>query len=175
MPIVEEVKSVLEKIDRDEVTRTVEAIKKENRIFVDGEGRSGFVGKCFAMRMMHLGFEVYVLGESTTPGFKDDKDVFVAISGSGTTGSVLLNAKKAEKVEATIITITNQQESPLGQISDQLIVLQATVRGELEQRKSIQLLGSLFDQSVHLLLDDICLIISERDQISNSEATKQHV
>jgi len=32
-----------------------------------GVGRSGLIGRAFAMRLMHLGFEVYVLGETITP------------------------------------------------------------------------------------------------------------
>ncbi|MBM6615174.1 6-phospho-3-hexuloisomerase [Desemzia sp. RIT804] len=174
LPIVDEVRGVLEKVDRQEVESAAKLIQKETRIFVDGEGRSGFVGKCFAMRLMHLGFEVYVMGESTTPSFNAG-DIFVCVSGSGNTGSVLLNAKKAKKLEGKVITITNNRHSSLGEISDQVIKLDATVRGDTENRTSIQLLGSLFDQSVHLLLDNICLILSKRDHITNEAATQNHV
>lgn len=174
MPIVEEVKEVLAQIDPKEVEAVANLIQKDSRVFVDGEGRSGFVGKCFAMRLMHLGFEVYVMGESTTPSFQKD-DVLLCVSGSGNTGSVLLNAKKAKKTDGKVITVTNNRDSSLGNLSDQVIELHATVRGDTENRQSIQLLGSLFDQSVHLLLDGICLMVSKRDAISNEEATQKHV
>ena len=36
-------------------------------IFLAGSGRSGFVAKFFAMRLMHLGFHVYVFGETLVP------------------------------------------------------------------------------------------------------------
>lgn len=174
MDIAEEVKGVLSRINNEEVERVVKLIKRDSRIFIDGAGRSGFIGKCFAMRLMHLDYEVYVLGESTTPSFKPD-DIFICVSGSGNTGSVLLNAEKAARKSCKVITITNNRESSLGKMSDQVIELNATVRGDKENRKSIQLLGSLFDQSVHLLLDSICLTLSQRDEITNEDATRKHV
>ena len=32
-----------------------------------GAGRSGLVAKAFAMRLMHLGLEAFVVGETITP------------------------------------------------------------------------------------------------------------
>lgn len=174
MPIVDEVKDVLKSINLEELENTINMIQKDVRIFVDGEGRSGFAGKGFAMRLMHLGYEVYVMGETNTPSFQE-KDVFVCISGSGNTGSVRLNAEKAKNTGVKVVTITNNRDSSLGEISDQVIQLNATVRGDTQNRKSIQLLGSLFDQSAHLLLDSVCLSLSKRDDISNEEATGKHV
>ena len=40
--------------------------------------------------------------------------------------------------------------------------------------ESIQLLSSLFDQSVHIVLDILCLKLSIRDEVSNGAAKKQH-
>lgn len=174
MAIVDEVRDVLKGVNLEELENFINMIHKDSRIFVDGEGRSGFAGKGFAMRLMHLGYEVYVMGETNTPSFQES-DVFVSISGSGNTGSVRLNAEKAKKTGAKVVTITNNRKSSLGELSDQVIKLNATVRGDTENRKSIQLLGSLFDQSAHLLLDSVCLSLSKRDDISNEEATGQHV
>jgi len=172
--IVNEVQEVLDKVDRNELNKLTEIITNDRRIFVDGAGRSGFIGKCFAMRLMHLGYEVYVLGETTTPSF-ESTDVYISISGSGNTSSVLVNAKKAEKSNCVLATITNNKESSLGEMSEYVLELDATVRGDKEERFSIQLLGSLFDQSVHLILDNICLAISKKEQISNEKASEKHV
>lgn len=62
----------------------IEEIRNSDRIFVVGTGRSELVGKAFAMRLMHLGFNVHVVGEVTTPAIRD-KDCLIAISGSGET------------------------------------------------------------------------------------------
>lgn len=174
IPIVDEVKNVLSNINTKEIESLIENIYKDRRIFIDGEGRSGFVGKCFAMRLMHLGFEVYVMGETNTPSF-EGADLLVCISGSGNTESVIINAKKASEKKVHIVTITNNKDSILSKLSEDIILLEAAVRGDIENRKSIQLLGSLFDQTVHLLLDSVCLTISKRDHISNQQANKRHI
>lgn len=40
------------------------ALEDAKNIFVMGAGRSGFVAKAFAMRLMHLGYNVYVVGKT---------------------------------------------------------------------------------------------------------------
>ena len=37
------------------------------RVYVAGAGRSGLIARAFAMRLMHLGMEAYVVGETITP------------------------------------------------------------------------------------------------------------
>ncbi|MEN2349230.1 6-phospho-3-hexuloisomerase [Lacticaseibacillus paracasei] len=171
--IDQEVSSTLDQIDRASLADAIAMIMNGKRVFVDGEGRSGFIGKCFAMRMMYLGFTSYVIGETNTPHFKKD-DVLVSISGSGKTGSLLLHTKKAKKFGVKVIAVTTDSEAPLAKQADKIIKVHATTRGALGHRESVQLLGSLFDQSVHLLLDDICLVISHEKKISNAEATANH-
>ena len=66
--IAEHVKRVAERLNEEQVERFVEEILKANKVFVYGAGRSGLVGKAFAMRLMHLNLNVYVVGEIITPG-----------------------------------------------------------------------------------------------------------
>lgn len=174
MTIASEVTSVLKKVDSIQLDNIVLKIKKNKRIFVDGEGRSGFIGKCFAMRLMHLGFEVYVMGETNTPSF-EEQDIYVSISGSGATPCVLINARKASEKGVYLITLVGKTISPLSELSNSALVVPAKTRQDTEDDESIQLLGSLFDQSVHLILDSICLSLSHKEKISNSEAIKRHV
>ena len=59
----------------------------------------------FAMRLMHLGFVVYVIGDVTTPAIKE-KDCLIAISGSGETRTVTIAAETASDSGASVIGIT---------------------------------------------------------------------
>ena len=68
--ILEEIKDVIEKVDEEQVKKIMNVFNKETRIFVDGEGRSGFQAKGFAMRLMHIGYNPYVMGETITPALK---------------------------------------------------------------------------------------------------------
>ncbi len=81
--------------------RSPTALNAAQRVFVAGEGRSGFMAKAFAMRLMHLGLPVHVVGETTTPSVADG-DVVVGVSGSGTTAGTVRVAEQAVKVGAAV-------------------------------------------------------------------------
>ena len=86
--IMNEICEVMDKFDEDTLDQTMTLLSKDKKIFVDGEGRSGFVGRCFAMRLMHIGYQPYVMGETITPALREN-EVYLAISGSGTTKNTL--------------------------------------------------------------------------------------
>lgn len=89
-------------------------------IFVVGAGRSGLIARAFAMRLMHLGFHVYVIGETITPA-AGKGDILVAISGSGRTMIVVTVAQVAKQVGAKVIAITSHPDSPLGKLADHIV------------------------------------------------------
>lgn len=172
--ILGEIKSVLSIVNRKQIEEVVNFINKNNTIFVDGEGRSGLMGKGFAMRLMHLGYKVYVVGETITPAVKNG-DIYFSVSGSGESRNVVLNTKNAKEKGCYIISVVSKPKSTLYSLSDKSIVVPGTTKGDREeQRKSVQLLSSLFDQCVHIVLDALCLMLSRKENISNEEATGRH-
>lgn len=172
--ILDEITGVISKVDEETFKKAASVITKEKRIFVHGEGRSGLMAKGFAMRLMHIGYEVYVVGETITPALKKE-DLFITVSGSGKSVNILSDTKKAKKVGCEVIAFTSNTESDLAKEADIVVIVPGTVKGDTgESRKSIQLLSSLFDQSIHIVLDGLCLYLSKRDNMSNEEATKIH-
>ena len=77
-----------------------------------GEGRSGFSAKGFAMRLMHLGYTVYVVGETITPAIKEG-DILIGVSGSGKSISVVDAARKAKEKNASVIAVTSKESRRL--------------------------------------------------------------
>ena len=63
------------------------------------------MGKSFAMRMMHMGIDAYVIGETVTPNFEKD-DILIIGSGSGETKSLVSMAEKAKSIGGTIAAVT---------------------------------------------------------------------
>ena len=172
--IVNEIEGVLDKVEEEQLEAFMKELKKDRRVFVDGEGRSGFSAKGFAMRLMHLGYTVFFVGETITPAVGEG-DVFVAVSGSGKSANVLHDSKSAKEKGCTLVAVTSKADSPLAALADQVLVVPGTVKADSgEQRSSIQLLSSLFDQSLHIVLDALCLMLSRRDHTANEEATKAH-
>ena len=115
--MADQIKNIAQRLDRNSIKKTIEYIMGADSIFITGAGRSGLVGKAFAMRLMHLGFTSYVVGESTTPAVHKN-DVVIAISGSGETRSISDLGRIAKDIGATLITVTSNKDSTLGHISD---------------------------------------------------------
>jgi 6-phospho-3-hexuloisomerase len=169
---VEEISHVLINVNEEEAVQFSNELVKAKRIFVCGEGRSGLMGKAFAMRLMHADYTVFVVGETITPSIQEG-DLFVAISGSGETSSIYQLVEKAKKVRANVQLVTVNKDSSIGNIADGILVVPAATKYRLpSEAPTIQPLGNQFDQSVHLLLDAI--IISTLKEASNEELRNRH-
>ncbi|MFE7331751.1 SIS domain-containing protein [Streptomyces sp. NPDC057565] len=111
--ILAEIKGVLPALDDISLDSLAKVLLDAERIFVTGEGRSGFMAKAFAMRLMHLGLPVHVVGETTTPAVGACATV-VAVSGSGTTAGTVRVAEQAAGAGARVHAVTTAPGSPLG-------------------------------------------------------------
>jgi 6-phospho-3-hexuloisomerase len=109
------------------VSEIIIAHEQGHRIFLLGEGRSGLVARSFAMRLMHLGFDVYVFGEVVTPAVREN-DLVIAVSGTGETGPVNETARIAKQHGARIAAVTSNAGSALGKRAEQIV----TIRGRTE-------------------------------------------
>lgn len=172
--IMAEIEDVIGKVKEEELQEFIAGIDKKKRIFVAGEGRSGLSAKGFAMRLMHLGYTVFVVGETITPAVREG-DVFISVSGSGTSANVINDTQKAVDKGCTVLVVTSKPQSPLAKLAETVLVIPGTVKAdEGEKRESVQLLSSLFDQSLHITLDAVCLMVSRRDHTANETATNAH-
>ncbi|WP_422386492.1 6-phospho-3-hexuloisomerase [Cryobacterium ruanii] len=122
------------------------------RVFVLGAGRSGLALKMTAMRLMHLGLDVHVIGEVTSPAIAAG-DLLLVASGSGTTGAIVRAAETARGVGASILALTTAPESPLGLLATVTVVIPAATKQDHAGQVSAQYSGGLFEQSVLLVGD----------------------
>ncbi|UXU54727.1 6-phospho-3-hexuloisomerase [Staphylococcus agnetis] len=167
--ILNEIEQTLNSVNPESAQQFEQQVIDAPTVFVSGKGRSGFVANGFAMRLNQLGKKAYVVGESTTPSIQKG-DVFVIISGSGSTTHLKLLAEKAKEVEADVLLITTKPDSAIGQLANLAIELPAGTKHDAEG--SDQPLGSLFEQSAQLFLDSLVLNLQTRLNIS--EETMQH-
>jgi 6-phospho-3-hexuloisomerase len=172
--VLDEITGVATKTDRDQIGVLVDRLAGAPRVFVAGEGRSGLMGKAFAMRLMHLGLTVYAMGETITPSVKEG-DLVVAISGSGTTPGSVRTAEAARKAGAGVHAVTTDPASPLGEVADAALVLPAATKyRRADEAPTIQPLSSLFDQMTHIALDVVCLELARRRDVDNEGARANH-
>jgi 6-phospho-3-hexuloisomerase len=161
--IIGHVKDTANSLEETELRKMISYILKAERIFVMGAGRSGLVARAFAMRLMHLGFTVYVVGETTTPAVRE-KDVVIAISGSGETISIVNLGKIAKELGSKLVVITSSKKSSLAKLSDVTVTVkgrgQTTIEDYLERHmrgeyRSIAPLGTLFEITSLIVLDAV--------------------
>lgn len=181
------VEKVSNEIDKESVTRFLKiltsALANKRKILVVGAGRSGLVGKAFAMRLMHLGFNVYVVGETITPSISEG-DVLVAVSGSGSTQIVLSVASAAKRAKAQVVAVTSFAESPLGKISDHVVVIPGRTKVAMEtdyfarqvlgMYEPLAPLGTLFEDSVMIFFDGVIYALMNILGVGEEDMKKRH-
>ncbi len=109
-------------LDHAQIAAFFSAMLDGKRIYVTGAGRSGLVAKAFGLRLMHLGYESYVVGETITPAFHEG-DTLVVISGSGETQSMISISGTAKDLKGNVCLITAMPDSRIGKMADLIVNL----------------------------------------------------
>ena len=183
------IKNSIRLIDDNEVDKMVnvliEAYKNRGRrkILVMGAGRSGLVGRAFAMRLMHLGYNAYVLGDTIVPRIGEG-DIVVAISGSGRTKLIITAAEAAKAVGATLIALTTYPESPLGKLADIVVRIPGRTKIAKEEdyfarqilgiHEPLAPLGTLFEDTCMVFLDALIVELMHRLGKKEEEIRLRH-
>ena len=169
--IQRKVKDILDKISQDDIDEVKKLFFSSNRIFVYGAGRSGLVAKAFAIRLVHLGFQTFVIGETiTTPVRRGD--LVIIVSGSGETIPAVMTAEIAHNIGAKVVSITGKKKSGIAKYAD--ITLFLSVACKDVERKRYAPLGTLFEASVWILLDGIIADLLESKNETEKTMRNRH-
>lgn len=173
--IIEELQRTLSGINQEKTDELIDQILDAGSIFVAGAGRSGLAMKGFAMRLMHMGLSSYVIGETVTPSFTQN-DLLIIGSGSGTTSSLEVAAKKASNIGGKLTLITINPQSEIARAADTVVTIPAPSPkiAHTTDFTSIQPMGSLFEQSLWLLLDALILLLMERKDLRSEDMFERH-
>jgi 6-phospho-3-hexuloisomerase len=109
-------------LDKTETSAFFNRMLAARRIYVAGAGRSGLIARAFAMRMLHLGFDVYVVGETITPALEPG-DTLVVFSGSGETHSMVTFSRTVKELGGSVCLITASPDSTMSGIADCVVNL----------------------------------------------------
>lgn len=157
--------------------------ERSRRILITGVGRSGLIGRAFAMRLMHLGFNVYVMGETITPAIGKG-DLVIVISGSGTTKLAVTAAQIGKEVGARVVAITSFPDSELGRLANYVV----QVRGRTKIAKETDYftrqitgvfeplapLGTIFEIACTVFLDSLIPELMQRLGKNEKELKRRH-
>lgn len=185
--ILKGISDAMEKVNpediEDLVNELIRAHDEGRRVLVVGAGRSSLVGRAFAMRLMHLGLNVYVLGETINPSVADG-DIALVISGSGSTALPVTVAEMAKKLGVRVLAVTSNPGSPLGKLADLTVVVPGrsmAAREEeyhsrqlLGEHESLTPMGTLFENSAMVFLDSLIAELMDRLGVSEDEMKRRH-
>jgi 6-phospho-3-hexuloisomerase len=181
--IVDNVLSVTEELDPKNIEDMTELLQTSKNVFVMGLGRSGLVARAFAMRLMHLGMSVYVVGETTTPALSS-KDCLLAISGSGETFSIISAANIAHKRGTKIIAVTSYVDSTLGEMADLVVHIKGRTKIDSEKNyitrqmngkhQSLSPMGTLFEVTSLIFLDSLIAQLMLEMEITEEDMKARH-
>jgi 6-phospho-3-hexuloisomerase len=149
--IAERVTEALDRIDPAAVTAAVNILARAPATFVYGAGRSGIIGRAFAMRLVQLGLTAYVIGESVTPIVRRGDAVFI-LSGRGESSSSIQTANIVRREGAELVVFTARASSKLAHIATALLTLDFP---EDPERPKFAPLGTLFESASLRLTDAI--------------------
>jgi 6-phospho-3-hexuloisomerase len=185
--IIDNIESSIKELNMKEVEKLIELLleAKDKKIFVVGMGRSGFVARAFALRLMNLEFNVYFLGETITPA-AEKGDLVIAISGTGTTKMVLTASAAAKEIGAKVVAITSFAESPLGQIADHVVTVKGRTKAGwpreedylarqiIGEREPLTPLGSVFENNCMVFLDSLIVELMHRLGRTEEDLKRRH-
>ncbi|WP_404457680.1 6-phospho-3-hexuloisomerase [Oceanobacillus kapialis] len=172
--VIRELENTTQAISEEVSEQLVDAILAANKVFVAGAGRSGLMGKSFVMRMMHMGIDAYVVGETVTPNLQEG-DLLIVGTGSGETKTLVPIVKKAKNLGGEVAAVTLSPESAIGKLSDLTVVLPGTPKDkEAGQYETIQPMGSLFEQTSLLFYDAVILRFMEKKELDSKQMYGKH-
>ena len=174
--VIDEISATLAGVSHQHAAALVDEMEQAEHIIVAGAGRSGLMARAFCMRLMHLDLRAFVAGETVTPPLSR-RDLLLVASGSGATESLVVMAEEGKnRIGARLALVTIDETSPIARMADAVLVIPAPspkVQRQLEH-SSVQPLGSLFEQSLLLVLDALILLLMERKGISPSAMFGRH-
>lgn len=169
----QELVGAAEGLQDDQLAAFVTELQQAARVFVTGGGRSGLALRMHAMRLMHLGLTVYVVGETTTPAIGDG-DLLLVASGSGTTTGAVSAAGTAADVGARVAALTTDGTSKLANLADCVVVIPAAQKTDHRGTASRQYSGSLFEQALLLVLDAVFHTLWQADGTPAEDLWPRH-
>ncbi|HYC79107.1 MAG TPA: 6-phospho-3-hexuloisomerase [Planctomycetota bacterium] len=166
-------------VDPAETRALVRALADARAVFVAGAGRSGLLGRAFAMRLAHLGLRVHAAGDATTPAIGAG-DLLLACSGSGKTEAVLSMAVRARQAGARVALVTGAIIAPLTQVAHQRVLLPPIIPAAAQRAEPpdpdafFQPMRTLFEQALLLFLDRVTLDLMDALGVSPQDMERRH-
>lgn len=167
--VLRDLDRVLKAVPERQTASFCASLLGSRRVFVYGLGRSGLVARAFGMRLVQMGREATIVGDTTTPAIRAG-DLLVVCSRTGRSPILHHALKLGHRVGARAVTVVGSRGTPLARDADLVVRLpMEAARGERTQP-----MGSLFEQALLLYLDSVVLRLMARLEKTAEDLERVH-
>lgn len=169
--VVEENRTVLDKVDPKQIERFIDEIMKAKTIQLYAMGRMQLSVRAFAMRLKHMGFDAYVVYDTTTPVIGPGD---LLIGHCAVTNVELNVVKLAKEAGAHVALLTAHPENEHGKLADLCVRVPGQIFGGPEEVPSIQPMASLLEQALFLVTDIVTMMLIEKKGVDIKAMHARH-
>ncbi|PKH25762.1 sugar isomerase [Enterobacterales bacterium CwR94] len=169
--VLAENRETLERVDPAQIEQLMEEICNAKTIQLYAMGRMQLSVRGFAMRLKHMGFDSYLVYDTTTPylGKGDLLIVHCAVT------NVELNIiKLAKEAGARIVLLTAHPENAHGEYADLAVRVPGQIFGGEHEVPSMQPMSTLLEQALFLFTDIVTLMLIEKKKIDMDAMKASH-
>ena len=169
--VIDENRQVLEAVSENDIQQLMTEIEKAKTIQLFAMGRMLASLRAFAMRLKHMGFDAYVVFDTTTPGIGPGDLLVVNCAVTTIDLGVIRLAKKAG---ARVCVVTAHPDNEQGRLADLTVLVPGQIFGTAPEIRSVQPMASLLEQSLFLFEDIVVMLLMEKRSVSPQEMQKRH-
>ena len=149
----------------DFIVSLEKALHNNKDIIGVGAGRMGYSLRAHIMRLSHIGYNSYFIGDTTLPRIGANSVVIIN-SSSGETPTNILYARQASAAGSYIITVTSDKNSTIAKLSDLVV--------EIPTLESSQLMKTIYEQYSYLLFDYVSESVVTTLELDREVITHNH-
>lgn len=170
----DEIGAVFARLDDGAVDEACARIARARRVVVFGGGRERLQIMGFAMRLFHMGRDVAVEGDMTTPPVGPG-DLFIVTVGPGEISTALALLGVARDAGADIMVLTAQPQGRAARYANFVLTIPAqTMADDQGDRVSILPMGSLYEGALFLLFEVMILKLRDRLGVTPEQMRANH-
>jgi 6-phospho-3-hexuloisomerase len=169
--VVDENRRVLEAVSENEIDRLIVEIERAKTIQLFAMGRMQASMRGFAMRLKHMGFDVYVVFDTTTPALGRGDLLIVNCAVTAVDLNIIRIAREAG---ARVCVVTAHPENEQGGLADLTVLVPGQIFGTPPEIRSVQPMASLLEQALFLFEDIVVMLLMEKRGVSTAEMQKRH-
>lgn len=172
--VLSELKQSLDAVDQADVVAFVRELTQARKVFVVGVGRVMLMLQAFVKRLNHIGIGAFYVGEINEPAITTG-DLLVIGSGSGETAIPVAIARVSHQYMPRMVHIGSNMHSTIAALCDVHVRIPCRTKLSLsDEIPSEQPMSTLFEQSLLLFLDAVCLMIIREKEIVISDLWQYH-